>query len=114
MHFINSIDVISCAKMMAAIHGCLSLLFVPFFLIAAFISFVAGGSSNALPAVGILAIGTLLAVILPFFYAAIGFLMGALGAWIYNLVARRIGGIKISLVGPPASAVIPPLPTSAT
>jgi hypothetical protein len=100
--------------MMAAIHGCLSLLFVPFFLIAAFISFVARGSSNALPAVGILAIGILLAVILPFFYAAIGFLVGALGAWIYNLVARRIGGIKISLAGPPASAVIPPLPSSAT
>jgi hypothetical protein len=36
MHSLNSIDVISCAKMMAAVHGCLSLLFVPFFLIAAF------------------------------------------------------------------------------
>jgi len=111
MYSIKSVDVISFAKIMAAVHGCLSLVLIPFFLIAALISFAAGGSSNAMPALGIGAMGVVFAVVLPFFYAAIGFLIGALMAWVYNLVARKIGGVSFELTGPsitqPPSAVAP-------
>jgi hypothetical protein len=38
----------------------------------------------------------------PFLYGAIGFVFGAIGAWIYKLIAKRLGGIEIQLA--PASA----------
>jgi hypothetical protein len=105
MYSIKSVDVISFAKIMAAVHGCLSLVFVPFFLIAALISFAAGGGSNAVSALGMGAMGLVFAVVLPFVYTAIGFLIGALMAWIYNLVARKIGGISFELTGPSITQV---------
>jgi len=43
-----------------------------------------------------LSIGMLL--IIPFWYAVIGFLWGIFIAFIYNSVARYIGGIKIELI----------------
>jgi len=33
-------------------------------------------------------------MILPLFYVVVGFLFSLLGAWIYNLVARTVGGIE--------------------
>ena len=50
----------------------------------------------ALPAFGIAA---------PFLYGGMGFLFGAVGAWIYNLIARRLGGIEIQLEPAPAMSV---------
>lgn len=35
-----------------------------------------------------------LVVIAPFFYALVGFVFTFLGAWVYNQVARIIGGIE--------------------
>ena len=39
--------------------------------------------------------GALGLIILPVFYALVGFLVGALHAWVYNLAARYVGGIEI-------------------
>jgi len=36
-------------------------------------------------------------IILPIMYGIFGFIGGAIGAWIYNLVAGWIGGIEIEL-----------------
>mgnify|MGYP001619999951 CR=1 FL=1 len=34
-------------------------------------------------------------ILLPIFYGILGFLQGVIGAWIYNVLAKRVGGIKI-------------------
>ncbi|HUJ93728.1 MAG TPA: hypothetical protein VLW84_00575 [Terriglobales bacterium] len=47
----------------------------------------------------------LLAVFLPFVYGGMGFLLGGLMAWLYNLVARWIGGIELEIT---ASGVTQP------
>ena len=39
-------------------------------------------------------------LILPFFYAAIGFVSGVMAAAVYNWLARRVGGIKMRLHTP--------------
>jgi hypothetical protein len=39
--------------------------------------------------------GAMAIVILPIFYGVIGFIAGVLYAWIYNLAARFVGGIRI-------------------
>lgn len=36
-------------------------------------------------------------IVFPIFYGILGFVLGALGAFLYNLVAKRIGGIEIEL-----------------
>jgi hypothetical protein len=36
-------------------------------------------------------------IILPIFYGLLGFLLGLLTAWIYNLIARFTGGLKIEI-----------------
>jgi hypothetical protein len=38
-----------------------------------------------------------LAILAPVFYGVMGFVFGALTAWAYNLVAQRIGGIRLEL-----------------
>jgi hypothetical protein len=43
----------------------------------------------------------------PFIYGAMGFITGAIGALIYNLIARWIGGIEIELQ--PARAAVAPV-----
>jgi len=34
---------------------------------------------------------------MPFFYAALGFIFGVVGAFIYNLLAKWVGGIEVEV-----------------
>lgn len=55
---------------------------------------VVGGSKAGI----MLLVGGVAAVILiPLLYAVIGFVFGALSAWVYNVVAGRVGGIELEL-----------------
>jgi len=92
MQSIQSIDIRSCAKIVGATYGAMGLLFCPLLLIAA-LGGVLSGDNSGVNAVGAL----LLALLLPILYGGLGFLMGALGAWVYNIVASTVGGIQIEL-----------------
>ena len=41
-----------------------------------------------------IAIGVLSIIIMPIIYGIIGFLVGLIFSWLYNVIAERIGGIK--------------------
>ena len=43
----------------------------------------------------------LLVVFFPFIYAALGFIAGALMAWLYNVVAGWVGGVELQFDGAP-------------
>ncbi|MFI5114220.1 MAG: hypothetical protein ACHP7J_03670 [Terriglobales bacterium] len=90
---LRSVGVLSCAKMMGAIYGCLGLIFLPFLLLGGFASMMLGKSSGALSGLAML----FLAILLPVLYGAMGFAFGALTGWIYNLVAGWVGGIRLEL-----------------
>ena len=94
-HRLRSVGVLSVAKVFGIFHGAMGLLFVPFFLLFSVIGAVAGKQtgSPAFPA----AVGIGLALVMPILYAAFGFLIGAFGAFVYNLVAGWIGGIEMEL-----------------
>jgi glycopeptide antibiotics resistance protein len=80
-------------KMLAVLYGIMGLLFVPFF-------FVMSALATKLPPeqrVGMMAFGAGFALFVPVIYAAMGFVFGALGALIYNLIAKWIGGIEVEV-----------------
>jgi ABC-type Co2+ transport system permease subunit len=69
---------------LAVIYGVISLIIVPFFLLAAL--FGARG--------GIIGVG--FAIIFPIIYAAAGFIAGIVTAFVYNLVAKWTGGVEFT------------------
>ena len=92
----------------AVMYGLLSLIFVPFFLIFALIGMhAAPANTQAMP--GMLGGGmVVMAVLLPIFYAVLGFVFGVIAAFVYNLVAGWTGGFELTF-----SDVVPALPTEA-
>ena len=84
-------------KMLAVIYGLGSLIFVPFFLLFAGIASMMpkGAGAPAMPAIFGMGVGFIL--FFPIMYAVMGFVTGALGALIYNLVAKWIGGIEVEI-----------------
>lgn len=61
-------------------------------------SFVGGlGDGLPFPAAGL---GFAMLIIIPIFYGIAGFVVGALGAFVYNFVAKKFGGLEIELSEP--------------
>lgn len=103
MHTIKSVGVLSVAKVMGAIYALLGLIFMPIFLLAGLAGSMAGGSNNPFGAIGGLALG----IMAPIAYGLIGFVGGAIMAFLYNVMAKWLGGIEVQMQAPPAMA--PPL-----
>jgi hypothetical protein len=97
MFRLQSVGVMSVARTMAVIQGSISLIFVPFMVIAALAGAFAGQGAEKLSS--LLFVG--LAVLLPLVYAGMGFVMGAVMAVIYNLVAGKFGGIEMHFAPAP-------------
>ncbi len=93
MHIIKSVGVISVAKIMGMIYGCMGLIFAPLFLLMGLLG-SALGQHNA-PFAGIF--GVVLAILMPVLYGLMGFLMGAFGAFLYNLFAKWVGGFELEI-----------------
>ena len=93
MYTLRSVGILSCAKIMGAIYGCLGLIFVPMFLLVGLASVMFGKNSDSMSGFVTLA----LCLLLPIFYGAMGFVMGAFSAWLYNIFARWLGGIQMDL-----------------
>lgn len=94
MHIVKSVGVLSVAKIMGLIYGCMGLIAIPVFLLAGLMGSLAGQERN--PFAG--AVGVVLAILAPFLYAAMGFVTGAIGALLYNLFAKFVGGFELELV----------------
>lgn len=85
-------------KMLAALYGLLSLIFVPFMLVfMALGSFAARsqGGANAPTVPLMFGMGLGFMIMLPLMYTAIGFLGGVVGAFVYNLLSKWIGGFEV-------------------
>ena len=111
MHILKSVGVMSVAKIMGLLYGCMGLIFAPFFLIIGLAGSFAG--QKDFPFAG--AIGVILAILMPFLYGAMGFIMGALGALLYNVLAKWVGGFELELEVQAAGLIAPyPLVPPAT
>ncbi len=91
----------------------MGLLFAPFFLLIGLMGSLAGGEKN--PFGGIF--GVVMAIVAPFMYGILGFIFGAIGALLYNVFAKLVGGFELELEVQAATLqapypLVPPTPSS--
>ena len=70
--------------MSAAVYGLMSLIICPLIILAALFAPKASG----FPIV--------LGILLPAIYTVLGFVVGVVGAFIYNVIARWLGGVEMT------------------
>jgi hypothetical protein len=95
---IRRIAPLSCAKIAGVVYCALGLFFGAIVSVFSLLgsAFSSAQTRSVFPAAGLfLGIGAI--VVFPIFYAVIGFLSAFVFAWIYNVVASRIGGIEIDI-----------------
>jgi hypothetical protein len=90
---IKRIAPLQLGKMLAILYGIMGLIFIPFFLIMSAVATQMPSEQR----VGMMAMGAGFAVFAPLVYGAMGFIIGALGAVLYNLIARWIGGVEVEV-----------------
>lgn len=90
---IKRIAPLQLGKMLAVLYGIMGLLFMPIFLIMSLVSTQLPAGQRS----GMMALGMGFALFMPVMYAVMGFVLGALGALIYNVVAKWIGGIEVEV-----------------
>jgi len=93
MRTLKSVGVMSFAKMMGCLYAALGLLVVPVFLFAGIIASTTGKQANPFAGVGMLVVG----ILALFIYGIMGFILGALMALMYNMLAKWIGGIQFEI-----------------
>lgn len=103
MHILKSVGVMSVAKIMGLLYACMGLIFVPFFLLFGLVGAMAG--QKDFPFAGI--VGVVMAIMMPVLYGVMGFVMGALGAFLYNLRAKWVGGFELEMELRPSGPVAP-------
>ena len=92
---IKSVGVLSIAKISGIIYASIGLLFIPLALVVGLAGLASGQKGGVLGGIGFLA----MAILAPIFYGVLGFVSGAIGAFLYNLAAKWVGGIEIELEG---------------
>jgi hypothetical protein len=103
MHIVRSFGVLSVAKIMGLIYGCLGLIFAPFFLLMGLLGSVVGQQKT--PFAGVF--GVVFAIFMPLLYGLMGFVTGAIGTLLYNLFARWVGGFELEMDVRPEALTAP-------
>jgi hypothetical protein len=85
--------------MLAVVYGCMGLIFLPLFALAAVLGAFAQHAQSDQTAPAALVGGIMLGmgIFMPIVYGVMGFVFGVIGAALYNLVARQIGGLEFEV-----------------
>jgi hypothetical protein len=95
MHVIKSVKVLSVAKIMGAVYAAIGLLFLPFVLLMSLAGSLVPhqeGQGNLGPIISLF-----FGLFAPVIYGVMGFILGALSAFLYNLFAKWVGGIEVQV-----------------
>lgn len=95
MNIIQSFGVLSVAKIMGLINAIFGFVLMPFFLLIGLLGSMIPNQNGPNPFAGVG--GVIFALLAPIFYGTIGFIFGAVGAFLYNLLAKWLGGIEVKL-----------------
>ena len=91
---LKSVEPVSAGKILGALYFGLSLIVAPFLIIGSIAGF-SGSSGQGFPFFG--SFGVAFAIAVPFIYGFLGFVVGALFAFLYNLAAKWTGGIEMEI-----------------
>jgi Transmembrane domain of unknown function (DUF3566) len=99
---VKRIAPLQAGKMMGLLYVCMGLIFLPIFMLAAaagvFAQHAQGAqASSTAPGAVVAGIMFGMGIFMPVIYGVMGFIFGVIGAAIYNLVARWIGGIEVEV-----------------
>jgi len=101
---LKSVGPLSVAKVMGAMYAAMGVIFGCLFAVIGLVGVpLAGDRATALPG---LFFGVGAVIVLPIFYGCIGFVMGAISGWLYNIFADLVGGVQLDLQPPASSAAI--------
>ena len=102
---VRSIGVLSFAKAYAVIMAAFGVVGGLFMSLTALLGVAGAGGDATAGILGIL-FGVDSLIFFPLFYGILGFVGGALMAWVYNVAASVVGGIQLNLVeAPPAGSI---------
>lgn len=88
------IEPLSFAKIAGILYACIGVIVgLCMWMFSGIMSGIGGAETDAFAAM--FGIGSLF--IFPILYGVMGFILGFIGAWLYNIVAARIGGIEVDL-----------------
>lgn len=95
---IKRFDPISCGKVTGLLYAMLILVFAVLFIPVALIMAVVAPQQADAPPPAVLVIMALgMAIIGPIAYGLMGFIVGVITAWLYNLTARMVGGVRFEI-----------------
>ncbi len=96
---IKRIAPLQAGKVLGVLYGCMGLIFLPFFALAAVLgAFAPHAQTNQAAPVAIAAgVMLVIGIFMPIIYAVMGFVFGILGAAVYNLIARWVGGFEVEV-----------------
>ena len=104
---VGRMGALSAAKIAGFAYAALGLIFGFFMSVLSLFGLALGqaiGQNNGIEAIVGVIFGLGAIVLLPLVYGTMGFVMGAVSAGIYNLVAKATGGLEIDLVAAPTSS----------
>jgi hypothetical protein len=91
---VRSVAPLSVAKVAGVLYALIGLIFGAVVALAALAGAFAGADDAGIVG-SIMGVGAI--VVLPLFYGCMGFVTTLIGAWLYNLVAGMIGGIRFEV-----------------
>jgi len=99
MKVIRRVGVLSVAKILAIIYGCIGFIVGAFVAIFSVLGGFAGLLSEHGRAAGVagMFLGVGAVILMPLFYACLGMILGSIVATIYNAAAKTFGGIEIEI-----------------
>ena len=95
---LKSVGVLSCAKVAGLLYGLMGLLFGALFSFLSVLGLAFGSAQGDAEGAFLgLVFGVGAVILLPIFYGVLGFIATAIGAALYNLIAKMAGGIELEL-----------------
>jgi hypothetical protein len=98
---LRSVDVMSCAKVYAILHMAIGILVGLFLVLIGLAGFAVAPGQRKFGMLGMIVV----AALSPFVYGIVGFVVGAIGALLYNWIASAVGGIRMELEAVPAPSI---------
>ena len=96
MQKIKRVGVLSVAKVFGVMGFIFGLIIgLMFFMFSSFIAVL--DKQSDVPSMLFAGLGFFMVILLPILYGVVGFVSGAISAWMYNIVIKLAGGIEIEL-----------------